>query len=339
MTKNSRNRINKTKQHPLVTLLLFIFLLIVFAGISISLLSSPANHKITESEKFVIPKGQAVSIIGKRLQEEGLIRNHWIFRFTVKKEELEKKLQAGSFELAPSMTVKEIAKALTQGTEDLWITIPEGWRREEIGESLVKQELEDFDQKKFLKQTVNLEGMLFPDTYLVPREILTEQVVNLLIQTFDRKVTKALGAEIAAFEKRTDYDFEDALIMASIVERESRGYEQMRQVARVLWNRMEIGMALQVDASLQYIKGYNRAEDSWWSPPTAADKKLSSAYNTYKYPGLPPQSIANPGLEAIKAVLNPTSNDYLYYLHDRQGEIHFAKTLDQHNLNIENYLQ
>ncbi len=325
------------KQQPKLWFSLPLILLMIFvlAGAGFLSLSGPADKTMVETQRFVIPKGQAVSIIADRLEEAGLVRNSLVFRLIVKSEGVGSSIQAGSFDLSPSMSAKEIAQQLTQGTHDLWVTIPEGWRREEIAQSIADQQLEVFDEDEFLTLTRGKEGRLFPDTYLVPRQISTAQVVEMLEQTFERKVIEGLEAEITA----STHDFDEALIMASIVERESRGYEEMRMVAGVLWNRVEIGMALNADATLQYIKGYSSVEDSWWVVPTAADKQLTSAYNTYRYAGLPPTPIANPGVNAIKAALNPASTDYFYYLHDRAGNIHFARTLEEHNANVVEYLR
>ncbi len=298
-------------------------------------LVSPVNSQLTQTQVFVIPKGQAVSVIGERLKESGLIKNALAFRFIVKKDGLSQKIQAGSFDLSPSMTTAEVAQKLTQGTYDLWVTIPEGWRREEIADSLAKQELESFSKEEFLSLTKGQEGRLFPDTYLVPRQISTEQLVRLLQQTFEKKIINGLKNDLA----QSDYSLTEILTMASIVEREAKGYDQMTKVAGVLWQRLEIGMALQVDASLQYIKGFDQVQDTWWPTPTAADKELNSVFNTYKYPGLPPAPIANPGLDAIKATLNPVNTGALFYLHDLSGQIHFATTLEGHNANVEKYLR
>lgn len=315
---------------PLVLGLLTVSLWMVFLTVV-----SPVNIEQTQTQLFVIPKGQAISVIGERLEEAGLIKNSLAFRFIVKKDGIAQKIQAGSFDLAPSMTTAEIAQKLTQGTYDLWVTIPEGWRREEIADSLAKQELEEFSKDEFLKLTKGYEGRLFPDTYLVPRQITTDQLVRLLQQTFEKKVLTGLEDELAA----SKYSLNEILTMASIVEREAKGFEQMTRVAGVLWKRIDIGMALQVDASLQYIKGYNTTQDSWWAVPTAEDKKLNSVFNTYKYPGLPPAPIANPGLDAIKATLNPIDTGALYYIHERSGKIHFATTLEGHNANVDKYLR
>lgn len=323
------------KKRFLILIPLLLGLVVISLWMVFLTLVSPVNSQLTQTQVFVIPKGQAVSVIGERLRESGLIKNSLAFRFIVKKDGLSQKIQAGSFDLSPSMTTAEVAQKLTQGTYDLWVTIPEGWRREEIADSLAKQELENFSREEFLNLTKGQEGRLFPDTYLVPRQISTEQLVRLLQQTFEKKIINGLKADLA----QSNYSLTEILTMASIVEREAKGYDQMTKVAGVLWQRLEIGMALQVDASLQYIKGFNEVQDTWWPTPTAADKELNSVFNTYKYPGLPPAPIANPGLDAIKATLNPINTGALFYLHDLSGQIHFATTLEGHNANVEKYLR
>lgn len=294
----------------------------------------PADSQQLTKSSFVVPRGQAVSRIAERLADQGLIKSSWAFRLIVKKLSLEDQLQAGSFQLSPSMTLTEIAHKLTEGTNDTWVTIPEGWRREEVATSLAVS-LPAFDEQAFLNLSLNDEGRLFPDTYLFAKESTAQTVYSVLINTFENRVETGLATEITA----ADHDFNDVLIMASIVEREARGSEEMRHVAGILWNRIELGMALQADATLQYAAGYDATTDSWWTPPTAADKQLSSLFNTYQYPGLPPHPIASPGLVAISAALDPLSTTDLYYLHDRRGEIHYAQTLDEHNANVQRYLR
>lgn len=295
----------------------------------------PVSATAVEAKTFVVPKGQAVSIIADRLHSEGLIRHPLVFRLVARQTGADKRFQAGSFQLSPSMTPSEIAHNLTTGTTDVWVTIPEGWRKEEIADSLAAQELEVFDKAEFLTLAANSEGMLFPDTYLFPRQATAQQVFNVLTNTFDRKVIEGLKNEIAASE----YDFDEALIMASILEREATGDEEMRHVAGILWGRLAVGMPLQVDASLQYVKGYSQAQQTWWPTPLAADKQLVSPYNTYLNAQLPPGPISNPGLSAIKAALDPLETNNVYYLHDRQGNIRYARTLDEHNANVNRYLR
>ncbi len=286
-------------------------------------------------QTFIIPKGQSVQRIGERLQEAGFIKNELAFRAHVRFSDMTSKLQAGSFKLNNSMTTPEIAIALTQGTEDIWITLLEGWRSEEIAEYLSTQELELFDEAEFLELAAGSEGYLYPDTYLIPRQSTADDIYTLLTNTYQTKITEGLAAELAAFPESE----EDVLIMASIIEREARGFEQMQQVAGILWNRLEIGMPLQADATLQYARGYDATADSWWPVPLAVDRERESPFNSYLNPGLPPAPIANPGAAAIEATLTPIDSDYVFYIHAPDGSIYFAETLEQHNANIQKYLR
>ncbi|MBU0974778.1 endolytic transglycosylase MltG [Patescibacteria group bacterium] len=301
----------------------------------VSSLLKPLDVNSTDASRFVIPKGQAISIIGQRLQEEKLIKNAYVFRFVVVKDKLVNKIQAGSFDISPSMSVSEIANHLTIGTEDIWITLLEGWRVEEIAESLESQDLDHFDKEEFLNLAKASEGMLYPDTYLIPREMSSEAIYRLLLNTFEKKVIQGLANEI----KTSDRDFDQVLIMASLLEREAKTYEQMRRVAGILWNRIDIGMALQVDATLQYANGYNQIQKKWWAIPSSEDKKLKSPFNTYLNLGLPLKAISNPGINAIKAALMPLESNDFFYIHANDGSIYYASTLEAHNANINKYLR
>lgn len=299
-------------------------------------LFQPVAPNNQEEIRFVIPKGQAISIIGQRLQDAGLIKSVYVFRLIVKQENLANKIQAGSFDLSPSMSTSEIAQALTQGTDDHWITVIEGWRVEEIADMLeAEEELTLFDKQEFLQLARAEDGYLYPDTYLIPNQATADDIYTLLRNTFDLKVREGLSDEIDGSGK----ELSEIITLASLLEREAQGYDEMRHVAGILQNRLDIGMALQVDATLQYLKGYNQARQDWWTPPTAADKQLDSPFNTYLYPGLPPRPISNPGLDAIRAALNPLSTNDLFYIHDLQGNVHYAEDLDGHNANVNRYLR
>lgn len=296
--------------------------------------SKPVSNQ-GDLERFVIPKGQASSVIAQRLQEEGLIRSSLVFRIYLKTNGLENEFQAGSYQLSPDMTYDEVMKSLTQGSDDLWITILEGWRAEEIGDYLAAQDLESFDEAEFNKLARADEGKLYPDSYLIPREYSAEQIHSLLVNTFETKVLDQLGDQI----EKSGYSLNEILTMASLVEREAREYDDMRHIAGILWNRIDIGMALQVDATLQYIDGYNETAEKWWTPPSVATKSVNSPYNTYLHPGLPPKPIANPSLNAIKATLNPLESNDTFYLHAPDGSVYYSETLEEHNANIDRYLR
>jgi len=314
-------------------LIICIALITVVAVVTLSL--GPINSAQTETQSFVIAKGQGTISIGNKLSEAGLIRNPLIFRLVVRQQGLSSQLQSGTFELSPTMSVLQIAQVLTQGTEDLWITVLEGWRTEEIAGMLSRQELPLFDEVEFMKLAKPSEGYLFPDTYLVPKQSTAAQLYQLLTTTFDRKIEKGLAVQLNASQR----SMADVITMASLVQREAQSEEDMRHVAGILWNRYDINMPLQVDATLQYVAITKAESGKWWTPPSAADKAIVSPYNTYLNTGLPPYPIANPGLTAVKAAAEPIVTEDLFYIHDRQGLIHYATTYEQHQKNIDLYLR
>ncbi len=314
-------------------LIICIALITVVAVVTLSL--GPINSAQTETQSFVVAKGQGTISIGNKLSEAGLIRNPLIFRLVVRQQGLSSQLQSGTFELSPTMSVLQIAQVLTQGTEDLWITVLEGWRTEEIAGMLSRQELPLFDEVEFMKLAKPSEGYLFPDTYLVPKQSTAAQLYQLLTTTFDRKIEKGLAVQLNASQR----SMADVITMASLVQREAQSEEDMRHVAGILWNRYDINMPLQVDATLQYVAITKAESGKWWTPPSAADKAIVSPYNTYLNTGLPPYPIANPGLTAVKAAAEPIVTEDLFYIHDRQGLIHYATTYEQHQKNIDLYLR
>lgn len=289
----------------------------------------------TTPQTFVVTKGQALMTTAEKLVDQGLIKHPQVFRYYAQLNKIDRQMQAGSYELNPSMSTSEIAQALTLGTEDTWITIPEGWRREEVAAYLASVEsLTEFDEQEFLTLSANSEGKLFPETYLIPKESTAQQLFDLLTETYTQRVTVAMAAQLAASELSEN----EVLVLASIIEREGKGLENMRHVAGVLHNRLEIGQALEVDATLQYIDGQDR-QGKWWSPPTIDIKQSTSPYNTYKFPGIPPAPICSPGVDAVAAVLDPVETSDYYYIHTPSGESYFAETLQEHNANVQKYLR
>ena len=278
----------------------------VWWTVSLSPLSTDATQK-----QFVISKGDGIREISKKLKDEGLIRDQIAFFILIKKLNLETKIQAGSYKLSPALTSEEIANKLTVGTEDLWITIPEGWRREEIVAYLRTKNIND-------ETAATGEGKFFPDTYLVPKEITAEEFLKLMLQNYAKKVTFPVTP--------------DQLIVASLIEREARTEADRPLVASVIYNRLKNDMALDIDATIQYALGV------WKKDLTIDDLKIKSPYNTYLNPGLPPGPICNPGLSSINAAVNPAQTDYYFYISDLSGKMYFAKTLAEHNQNIAKYL-
>ena len=275
-----------------------------------------------ESQRFVVKKGSSVASIAEDLEAANLIKSALIFKGYARYVQLDRQLQAGSYQLSPSMAVSEITQTLTEGSEDIWITLLEGWRREEVAE-------------EFLEISADSEGMLFPDTYLIPKESTATAIFDLLTRTFEAKIVTGLGEEIAASALSLD----EIVTLASLIEREAQTENDMRHVASILYNRMEVGMPLQVDATLQYVSGYNAQAKDWWAPPSIVVKRQDSPFNTYMRTGLPAHAIANPGLRAIKAALNPLETDDLFYLHAPTGEMYYSEDLDTHNAYVDRYLR
>ena len=258
----------------------------------------PVDKNDTNKRTIVIKKGDTPNTIANTLYLEKLIRNRVVFFIVVKQLGIEKKIQAGDFNLTPAMSAFEIATALTKGSIDVWITIPEGLRKEEIAEILAK-DLPDFSTADFLSKAE--EGNLFPDTYLIPKGANADMVIGILTNTFNEKYT----SEMQAKAKRLNLTSKEVLILSSLVEREAQRADDRQPMASVLLRRLDEPMRLQIDASVQYALGYDRDEKTWWKKGlTVEDLKVDSAYNTYVRDGLPLGPICNPGIAAIEAVLN-----------------------------------
>ncbi|KKS84657.1 MAG: Aminodeoxychorismate lyase [Candidatus Gottesmanbacteria bacterium GW2011_GWA1_43_11] len=293
---------------------------------------SAVNPGDAENRVFAVSKGEDIRSLANRLKAEGLIKNQIAFFLYVKFAQMDQSIQAGDFRLTSAMDMYATAQALTHGSLDIWVTLLEGWRIEEIAMKLA-QELA-IPEAEFLK--VAREGYMFPDTYLLPREATASGVVEVFEKNFNDRVT----TEIRQGIENQDLTFAEGIILASIVEREGKTELDRPVIAGILLNRLRERMPLQTDATLQYVLGYQSTEKSWWKKTLFnEDKEVNSPFNTYAHVGLPPAPISNPGLAALSAVATPTETDYLYYLHDGSGVAHYARTLDEHNANVNTYLQ
>jgi len=327
---------------PRSLIFLIIFIILISAPIGLNQYYNYLLRPISNMESFqifVIKPGQPVARIAKNLESTKLIKNALAFRLFVAQTGIAKNIQAGDFRLSPHLSAREIAEFLTHGAIDVWITFPEGTRIEEMAQ-LIEVKLKtatndkyQFDKNEFIK--IALEGYMFPDTYLIARDASSQDIVQRLRKTFEDKVDK----KITSAGSKNNLKEEEVIILASLIEREAKTNEERPIIAGILINRLNTGLALQVDATVQYAKGYDVANSSWWPSITQEDyRSVKSAYNTYLNPGLPPAPIANPGLESIRSAATPTQTDYLYYLHDKEGKIHFAKTIEEHNKNIQEFL-
>lgn len=324
-----------------IILLLFFVVLAVAVGLAIAggiwgkQQLEAVDVTKTQTVLFIIPKGASMTQVAASLADKGLVRNDVVFGLFARWIKLDRELQAGSYDLSPSMSASEIVEVFREGSQELWVTIPEGLRVEEVAARFASDELPNFDEDEFISIAEPSEGMLFPDTYLIPRESSTQQVFDLLTRTFHDKVELKLADELQASE----LSLEEIVTLASLVQRESRTDSDMRRVAGVIANRLELGMKLDIDATLSYARGFDPSAESWWSAPNPSLKSIDSPYNTYMRAGLPPGPIANPGLEAIEAALDPTPTTALFYLHTPSGQSYYADTYEEHLANIERYLR
>jgi len=290
---------------------------------------SAVDSKNKDSIIFVVAKGDGVKEISNRLKAKNLIKSRVAFFLLVRVLALDKEIQAGDFRLSPSMSASEIAENLTHGTLDIWITVPEGKRSAEIAQ-ILKEKIPTYEST-WASTLASQEGYLFPDTYLIPKDADIGMVVNQMRGNFD---VKYATLDVS----NSDLTQREIVVLASLIEREAITNAEKPIIAGILLNRLNAGMVLQVDSTIQYAKGQNKSNNKWWEPVMLEEyKSVRSDYNTYLFTGLPPGPISNPGLEALKAAVNPADTDYLYYLHDKDRKIRYAKTLKEHNANIEKF--
>ena len=291
----------------------------------------PVNKLSKETKTFIIKSGEPLDTITKNLDSNGLIRNKIVFYLVVKKLGLEKKIQAGEFKISENMNAEQVANNLTHGSIDTSITLIEGMRKEEMAQIISKTldipEIEIMSKAK--------EGYIFPDTYQVPKNASSDVVLTIIKN--NQKFVKAFQN----IKKQTKLTEKQALILASLVEREARQPSTREKIAGIILKRYLANWPLDLDASLQYILGYQTNEKSWWKKSvTDEDKNIDSPFNTYKNKGLPPEPVCSPSLSSLEAVINAdSSTPYWFYLTDNNGVMHYAVTLEEHEANIQKYLR
>ena len=297
---------------------LLLFLLVIPVSISYLYLTALPMSNDTNVKEFVINQGDGLKTISTRLQNNKLVRSSVTFLVLSYKLGLNNKLQAGTFKLSPSMNAEDIIKKLSSGgSHDYWVKIIEGQRVAEI-------------TPKFDDQ---LEGYIYPDSYLIPQDYTQDQILSVIKNNLDKKYSEA------SINSNNTMNQSEIITLASIIEREARTLTSKQYVAGILLNRLKINMALQVDASIQYARDTRLKPKVYWTPVTKSDLEINSPYNTYHNPGLTPSPICNPGYDSIYAALHPIASDYLFYITGNDNQMHYAKTLDEHNTNIAKYLK
>lgn len=307
-------------------------------------LSRPVSVSSGDTIMVTIRPGMSANEISGLLYEQGLIKNALFFRIAAKARGLDNSLQAGDYAFNKSMTVDKMIVMIAEGeTAYKQFTIPEGYTIEQIAVLLESKEMGSAAKFKELAAnsliydymnnqntvTFKAEGYVFPDTYRVAAGTSEEQLLKMMVSQFDQKFTPAMRQRAADL----GMPIREVVIIASLVEREARVDKERPVVAAVFLNRLKIGMPLQSCATIQYILGYPKPE------LTVQDTEISSPYNTYQNPGLPPGPIANPGLASINAALYPSDTDYLYFVADKNGSHRFSNTYEEHLAAIEQVSQ
>ncbi len=301
----------------------------------------PNSSNIEESE-FFIKKGQSVSTIANNLKENGLIRNVSLFKGYVWITGNSSNLKSGRYILSENFSLNDIVRMFVNAkTQGLEITLIEGWDKNDVARYLEKKHI--CTQKEFLDamndfseeisvledkpENMDLEGYIFPDTYKLGDDFNLNSIIKKTILNLDKKITAELREEIAR-KKKSIFEI---ITMASLIEKEVITKEDKAIVSGILWKRLENDMPLQVDATINYLSG----KDTIYQE----DLSIDSLYNTYKYLGLPPGPISNPGLDSIIAAIYPQKTSYWYYLSKPDKTTVFSKTLKEHNIARAKYVQ
>lgn len=305
-------------------------ILIILALIYARFLAAPRSM---QADTIVsVPRGQGLSATADELALSGAIRSEFAFKALTVLFGGQRGVEAGDYYFARPEGALRVAWRLTHSLYDLTnirVTIPEGFDSKQIAGVIgTDHRFTRFDTNEFLSLAAPYEGYLFPDTYLFLPNITAQAVVDAMLANYKRRI-QTLEADVRTFGR----PITDVITMASIVEEEARTAETRQTIAGILWKRLDQGIPLQVDASVVYATG--KKDGTKLAPD---DFKVESPYNTYLHKGLPPSPITNPGLDSIRAVLHPIPTKYYFYLSDKDGAMHYAVTLDEHEANRAKYL-
>ena len=374
MARNTRQSITGSIARWMPVFLALVVILVLAACSSDSMSSaylqanSAALHQgasaTAQPTQFVVEPGASARTVAAQLQAEGLIKDARLFEAYVRASGLAGKLQAGTYTLSPHMTPVQIAEALLHSRPaSIALTVPEGWRLEQIADGLRASGVMDGAAYRKIVETgdlsgldadapsrysfleerpagATLEGYLFPDTYeLLVDQATPEALVRRQLDTFTERVLPLYRKYAEGTSK--PLTLHQALTLASIVEREAGVDADRPMIAGVYLNRLAKEMRLEADPTVQYAMGFQPQTGQWWKSPVFLEEynKVVSPYNTYLNAGLPPGPIANPSLKSIEAALNPAQHDYLFFMAmgDGSGRHAFARTFAEHLENVKRY--
>ncbi|MCG3207064.1 MAG: hypothetical protein FOGNACKC_00664 [Anaerolineae bacterium] len=323
-----------------------------FLGLYLQYRANEISNPISEDPSpvpFTVEIGETAVSVANKLYEQQFITDPDLFRRFLSYNGLDSSLEAGEYELRRNMNMRQIAEALQKANfEEVSVTIPEGWRAEEIAEKLTRENIMDGEEfLAFVRQGSGIdhplladhpagksyEGYLFPDTYRLPIKATPEDLVRRMLDNMASK----LPAGAVQMAGGQGYSFFDILTIASIVEREAVVPAERPLIASVYLNRLAQGMYLQADPTVQYAMGYQTDTGVWWKTPVLLEEysQVNSPYNTYLNPGLPPGPISNPGADSIIATLQPEQTNYLFFMGcGGEGAHLFAADYATHEANV-----
>lgn len=304
--------------------------IILITGVVVILYQFSAPQKGVEEERIVVNLTTTEAELIPKLKEQSYVRNEWAFNFVLKRKGWQGKIEPGGYMVSKGMNAWQLADMLVNHPYQKWIVLPEGLRATEIAEKL--QETLGWTNAAKTEFLLNgKEGYLFPDTYLLNLDYTDKDVAKRMESQFNEKT-----ADLFKEAKEKNIRSDTLIVLASLVQREAANEKEMPLIAGVIWSRWLKDMKFEIDATIQYALG---EPGNWWPIIKPEDYRFDSPYNTYLHKGRPPAPICNPGLAAINAVINREETEYLYYLHDSEGQIHLAKTYEEHLKNIGQFLK
>lgn len=322
----------RTFQLLVVIQVMAVFVAALLVGYVVWLNTPPPSFPV--GVRITIEEGSSLKSIAEQLSAAGYTRSKGLLYVALTSHELGT-AKASVYRFGEPITTIELADRIMRG--EFGIDLErfvhyEGERVTQIA-ARASEVLIDFDSERFIEIALPYEGRLFPDTYLIPENYTADELFALMNENYESRV----GPLRPAIEQ-SNFTEQEVLILASILEREANSRSSKRIVSGILQQRLEIGMPLQADASIEYILDTPLNE---LAPGELAQnlRESDSPYNTYKNPGLPPTPIGNPGLDAIEAILEPEPSPYLFYITGRDGTFYYASNYTQHQINVSTYLR
>ncbi|OHA17665.1 MAG: hypothetical protein A2664_03540 [Candidatus Taylorbacteria bacterium RIFCSPHIGHO2_01_FULL_46_22b] len=294
------------------------------------LIESSAPSSFPVNSLLTVRENTSISSVAQYLKDRHVIKSPLLFRIAVSLFNPDNGVLSGSYYVSEPSSVFAISYRISRGVfglKPVSLTVPEGSNIFQIAE-LASKAFSEFDSMAFIKLAHGKEGYLFPDTYYFLPTVKAPEIIDAMEQNFQNKIN-SISNEIASFGRPVA----DVVKMASYLEEEARLTQTRRMISGILWKRLDEGMPLQIDCTFQYVNGKNTFQLS------LDDLKIDSPYNTYKYRGLTPTPISNPGLDSLRAAVTPIESKYYYFLSDKEGVMHYGITHDQHVANKNKYLR